>query len=73
MTDEERGLQTHDPADEERSDYPRILRQWGREVPEKGPADLAREAGHSGEDRGARPRRGARPKERPANSDPIVQ
>jgi len=71
-TSEERGLAVHDPATEEVPAYPRV-RARSREVPEKGPADLADEAGHAGQAGEERPRRGAGPKERLANSDPIVQ
>lgn len=51
-----------------------IVGARGRPRPEgRGPAALAAEVGAAREPGKGRPRRGARPKERLANSDPIVQ
>lgn len=76
-TNEDRGLVTYDPEDPSTHVGLEALPEHpGRgplPPPEKGPADLAEEAGHAGQAGEERPRRGAGPKERLANSDPIVQ
>lgn len=66
------GLQTHDPSTEEERPIPRLERASRDEVT-KGPADLAKEAGFDGIGLSEPVRRGSAPKERLANSDPIVQ